>query len=357
MTWQVVWVLLGETAVLFAVAGVFALAWLVPHRGFHLVGRRVGRALRHPRLAGWRRRAPALVAFAERHAHDERRSWLRVTLGALCFAGGLVWFVHLLRGVLADGRVVPADRCLHNTVATFHSATLTHFYSAVSTLASVALAGPLVLGLAAVLWAAGRRRESLGLGLALLGAVALTNVLKALIARPRPLEAQALFRDSSFPSGHTMTGAAVYGFLVYLVLRDEPRRLWHWLLAAPLLVLIVSIPLSRIYLGVHWPYDMVASVALAGAWLAILVTLFKYPPLEHRLAPAASPVRWLPSALAGVVLAAAALRAVLAACAPPRQRGWGGAGPPIPGWRTGAAGRGGRGETPRGRGGRRGRAL
>jgi membrane-associated phospholipid phosphatase len=322
MTWHVVWVLFGKAALLFAVAGVLALAWLVPHRGFHLVRRPAGRALRHPRLAGLRRRAPALVAFAERHAHDERRSWLRMTLGALCFAGGVTWFVHLLRGVLADGKVVTADRCLHNTVAAFDSAALTHFYSVASTLASVAFVGPLVLGLGAVLWIAGRRRESLGLGLALIGAVALTNLLKVLIARPRPLEAQALFRDSSFPSGHTLTGGAVYGFLVYLVLRDEPRRFWHWLLAVPLLVLIVSIPLSRIYLGVHWPYDTVASLALAGAWLAILVTLFKYPPLEHRLAPAAAPAhaapppRWLPGALAGVVLAAGAWGAVLAAWKP-----------------------------------------
>jgi membrane-associated phospholipid phosphatase len=316
MTWHVVWVLLGKTLLLFAVAGVFALAWLLPHRGFRMVRRPAGRALRHPRLAGLRRRAPALAAFAERHAHDERRSWLRVTLGVLCFAGGVTWFVHLLRGVLADGKVVTADHCLHNTVVTFDSAPLTHFYSVASTLASVAFAGPLVLGLGAVLWAAGRRRESLGLLLALVGAVALTNVLKALIARPRPPEAQALFRDSSFPSGHTMTGAAVYGFLVYLVLRDEPRRFWHWLLAVPLLVLIVSIPLSRIYLGVHWPYDTVASLALAGAWLAILVTLFKYPPLEHRLAPAAGPVRWLQGALAAVVLAAGVYGAALSAWKP-----------------------------------------
>jgi membrane-associated phospholipid phosphatase len=317
MTWHVVWVLLGKTLLLFAVAGVFALAWLVPHRGFHLLRQPAGRALRRGgRLAGLRGRAPGLAAFAERHAHDERRSWLRVALGALCFGGGVIWFVHLLRGVLADGKVVTADRCLHNTVVTFDSTALTHFYSVVSTLASVAFAGPLVLGLGIVLWTAGRRRESLGLALALIGAVALTNILKALIARPRPPEAQALFHDSSFPSGHTMTGAAVYGFLVYLVLRDEPRRFWHWLLAVPLLVLIVSIPLSRIYLGVHWPYDTVASMALAGAWLAILITLFKYPPLDRRLPPARTPVRWLPGALAAVVLAACVYGAVLAAWKP-----------------------------------------
>src|SRR5260370_1181253 len=138
-----------------------------------------------------RRRAPGLAAFAERHDHDERPSWLRVALGALCFGGGVAWFVHLLRGVLADGKVVTADRCLHNTVVGFDSAALTHFYSVVSTLASVAFAGPLVLGLGAVWWAAGRRRATPGPAPALRPPVAPTNVLTALRSRPRPLGAQA----------------------------------------------------------------------------------------------------------------------------------------------------------------------
>jgi membrane-associated phospholipid phosphatase len=313
VTWHVVGELLGITALLTAVAGVLALAWLVPHRGFHLVREPAGRALRHPRVAALRRRAPGLVAFAERHGHDPRRSWLRVLLGALCLGGGIAWFVHLLRGVLADGKLVTADRCLHNTVVAFDSAALTRYYSVVSDLASIAFVAPMVTLIAVLLWAAKRRRESLGLALALAGAVALTNTLKALIGRPRPPEAQALFRDSSFPSGHTLTGAAVYGFLVYLVLRDEPRRLWHWLLAVPLLVLIASIPLSRIYLGVHWPYDTVASLALAGAWLAVLITLFKFPPLAARLPVAQAPVPWLPGALAAAALALGGYGAVLAA--------------------------------------------
>lgn len=320
MTWHVIAVLLGRTALVFSVGCVLALAWLLPHRAFRLAREPAGRALGQRRLAVLRRRAPALADFAARHAHDPRRSWLRVLLGAACFAGGVAWFVHLLRGVLADGKVVTADRCLHNTVAAFDSAALTHYYSTVSTLASAAFAGPLVLALGAVLWVAGRRRESLGLALALVGAIALTDVLKALIARPRPLEAQAMFHDSSFPSGHTLTGAAVYGFLCYLVLRDEPRRFWHWLLAVPLLVLIVSIPLSRIYLGVHWPYDTVASLALAGAWLAILITLFKYPPLDRLLEPAPAPLpavaRRLPAALAAVAAAAAIYGGALAAWRP-----------------------------------------
>jgi len=312
MTLHAIGELLGAGALVLGIGAVLALAWLVPHRAFHHLRAPAGRVLQDPRLAGLRRRAPGLVAFAERHAHDPRPSWLRLVLGALCFGGGVLWFVHLLRGVLHDGRLVTADHCLHNTVATFDSAALVRFYSAVTNLASTAFVAPLVAALALVFWLAGRRRESVGLALALVGAMGLSTTFKVLIRRPRPPEAVALFRDSSFPSGHTLVATAVYGFLAYLVLRDEPRRAWHWLLAAPLLFLVGAVPLSRIYLGMHWPYDTVGSLALAGAWLAILIALFKYPPLVAGLPVAARPVRWLPWALAGLMVVLAGYAAWLA---------------------------------------------
>jgi membrane-associated phospholipid phosphatase len=326
MTWHVILVLLGEVALVVSTAAVLALAWLLPHRGFHRLRTPAARHRLQPHLARLRRRAPGVAAFAERHLHDERPSWLRLALGAVCFGGGVFWFVHLLRGVLSDGRLVTADHCLHNTVATFDSPALIQLYSLASDLASTAFVAPLVVGLAAVLWAAARRRESLGLVLAMAGALLLSGVCKGLVARPRPLEAQALFHDFSFPSGHTLVGTAVYGFLVYLILRDEPRRAWHWLLAVPLLLLIGAIPLSRIYLGVHWPYDTVASLALAGAWLAILITLFKFPTFVLRLPLARQPVRWLPWAVACLALVLGAHGALLAVYMPQQKV----APPPLP---------------------------
>jgi membrane-associated phospholipid phosphatase len=316
MTLHAIFEMLGMSALVLSIGAVAAVAWLLPHRGFHRLREPAGRALRSPRLQGLRRRAPHLAAFAERHLHDPRASWVRLSLGGLCFAAGVTWFVHLMRGVLADGKIVTADHCLHNTLATFDSAALVRYYSLVTNLASPAFIGPLVAALAVIFWVAARRRESLGLLVALGGSLGLALLFKRIIERPRPPEAQALFRDSSFPSGHTLVGVAVYGFLVYLILRDEPRRAWHWPMALPLLFLIGSIPLSRIYLGMHWPYDTVGSVALAGAWLAVLISLFKYPPLVRRLPAAQAPVAWLARAIAALVLILGCWGALLAARVP-----------------------------------------
>ncbi len=316
MTLHALSVVLGKGALVWSIAGLLALAWLVPHRGFHLVRGSLGRLLAHPRLHGARRRAPRLMAFLDRHLHDSRRSWLRLVLGA-AFAGGAgAWFVHLLRGVLDDSKLVVADQCLHNTVERFHSPVLWRFYSLVTTLASASFVLPLVVCVAVLFWAGGRRREALGLCCGLVGAELLSLGLKRLVERPRPPGAAQLLHDSSFPSGHTLVAASVYGFLVYLILRDEPRRPWHWMLAAPLLVLIGSVPISRIYLGVHWPYDTVASLALATAWLAILIALFKYPPVEHRLPVPADGCPWLAGALAASAVALCVYASMLAALRP-----------------------------------------
>jgi hypothetical protein len=92
------------------------------------------------------------------------------------------------------------------------------------------------------------------------------------------------------------------------------------------LFLIGAIAVSRIYLGVHWPYDTVASLALASAWLAILITLFKFPPLLHRLPPApTADLPWLRGAILAWIVVMAVYGGVLAAYWPqPKVE------PPIP---------------------------
>jgi undecaprenyl-diphosphatase len=311
MTWNAASFLLGRTAMLFAIAALFFAIIILPHRGFHWLRRPAGKVLGHPAFSGLRRRVPGLFAFGERHFHDKGRSWLRLLLGAAFFVYGLRWFAQLLHGVLSDGKLGVADHRLHNTVALFRSDGLHRFYSAVSDFASPVLLTVLVGGIGLVLWLAGRRREAFFLAVALAGAALFSVFLKHIVQRPRPIEVQAFQGGFSFPSGHTLSATAVYGFLAYLLLRDEPRRFWHYLLIVPLLVLIVLVPLSRIYLGVHWPYDTVASLALGCSWLSILITLYKFPPLEHRLPTSTgSRRRWTLPAMAAIVAVMAAAAAV-----------------------------------------------
>ncbi len=98
----------------------------------------------------------------------------------------------------------------------------------------------------------------------------LRAVVKMLIGRPRPDRIYHLVKEGSwsFPSGHALTAIAVYGFLAWNLWKLGKK--WRWL-AVICAVLAVSIGLSRIYLGVHYPCDVLGGW-LAGAGL-LLITI------------------------------------------------------------------------------------
>ena len=100
-----------------------------------------------------------------------------------------------------------------------------------------------------------------------MGNVILNSLLKLLFARPRPNLFPPVVTETSFsfPSGHAMTAVAVYG-LLSLLLWQRGRH--SWALLAGLWVPLVA--LSRVYLGVHYPSDVLASLALGTVWLVIV---------------------------------------------------------------------------------------
>ena len=253
MTWHAASYLLTQVLLLMIAAAAFFVFWTMPHRGHH-----------------WLRSIGV-------------REDLRLAIGAsvVILAGFL--FIHILRGVLHDRTLAEADLRLHNTVRLFQSEMLHKRYSGVSRAASTLFLLPMVIAVAAVSLAAGRRREAVAVVAAMILESIVSIALKYTVHRPRPPDAIALHLGPSFPSGHTLAAAVIYGFIAYLLMRDEKGRDWLVIPASALIVLIAFVPMSRVYLGVHWPYDTIASLTLGLALLAILVTLYKYPPIEHRI--------------------------------------------------------------------------
>jgi membrane-associated phospholipid phosphatase len=98
------------------------------------------------------------------------------------------------------------------------------------------------------------------------GALALDNIVKPLVGRPRPILDQLVGgRGASFPSGHaTATTALVFAVAYYLTSGRAPRAralIWASALMASLLMGI-----TRVYLGVHWPTDVIAGMVLGAGW-------------------------------------------------------------------------------------------
>ncbi|MBF9223787.1 phosphatase PAP2 family protein [Hymenobacter ruricola] len=143
-----------------------------------------------------------------------------------------------------------------------------------------AIGGPVPMVVAAVLFTgvlAWRRRprEAWFFGLAVGGAVALNLLAKAILGRPRPAFWVSLAPETSysFPSGHAMGSAAVVLALGLLLAR---RR---WRVWGPGAVFVLGVGFSRVYLGVHYPSDVLSGWIAALGWVTGVYVLL--PPTRR----------------------------------------------------------------------------
>jgi len=122
-----------------------------------------------------------------------------------------------------------------------------------------------------------KRLHALVLSGAVLLSVIGSDVLKEIYGRPRPdlTPHGSYVYSASFPSGHSMHAAVAYLTLAMLISTLETRRATKALAYGVAIFLLVAVGISRVYLGVHWPSDVLggwclgAAVAL-GAWMVLL---------------------------------------------------------------------------------------
>ena len=103
-----------------------------------------------------------------------------------------------------------------------------------------------------------------------IGSVSIMLGLKTLFSRVRPTDPLlAEVKGFSFPSGHAMSAMTFYGLLLYLVYRYIKHPVLKWGLIVLLSILIILIGLSRVYLRVHYPSDVIAGFSMGVIWLVI----------------------------------------------------------------------------------------
>lgn len=110
----------------------------------------------------------------------------------------------------------------------------------------------------------------------ILGIVLINQILKHLVQRPCP-EGIHLVEESgfSFPSGHSMAAFGFYGLFIYLIYKSNLNKKVKILLITLLSILILLIGLTRIYLGVHYPTDVIAGFIMSFIFLIIFTNIIK----------------------------------------------------------------------------------
>jgi undecaprenyl-diphosphatase len=138
----------------------------------------------------------------------------------------------------------------------------------VTALGSVGILTGITLAAAGFLWLQGNRRTMWLLLLSVAGGQLVSSLTKFGFDRPRPdlVPHATEVYTSSFPSGHSMMAAVTYLTLAAMLARVQPRRAQKIYLFSLALFVTVAVGISRIYLGVHWPTDVLAGWTAGAGW-------------------------------------------------------------------------------------------
>ena len=147
----------------------------------------------------------------------------------------------------------------------------------VTSLGTGTVVGMIVFVSGMFLWLNQHKHSAILLIVATLGGLMLDNLLKIGFNRPRPqiFEWGTYAVSSSFPSGHAMSSVIVYGTVAYLAARLQQNvasRILTMAFAATMIVLICA---SRLYLGVHYPSDVLAGVIVGLAWAGFCMAILE----------------------------------------------------------------------------------
>ena len=119
------------------------------------------------------------------------------------------------------------------------------------------------------------RHQAFLLVVVIVGTVIFNHLLKMYFKRERPVIYRILDAEGySFPSGHTMMAFSLYVIIAYIAWRNVETRFGKFLLILFATFMTIMIGTSRIYLGVHFPSDIVGGLMASGFWVTIAITVY-----------------------------------------------------------------------------------
>ncbi len=169
------------------------------------------------------------------------------------------------------------DKAVISTVRSFSSETMDAVMVFITELGSSFTLGTLLLvGMILLFLKRKDKLASLFFFLVVAGGGLVNSLLKNLFERERPNVNRLIEIDGfSFPSGHSMGSMLFYGFLVYLLFRSQQSMQRKIGLGILICIIILLIGISRIYLGVHYPSDVLAGFIAGFIWLSICIIVLE----------------------------------------------------------------------------------
>lgn len=293
--------------ILLITLSIFLLKRFLEKRGRHfivlatsVVGAMKKAIITDPAVQNFIEKHPDLFAFIGKRLERNRFFGLPLTL----LAGAFFYVLLLLGGVVEDlltaDPIVAADVRIENLLYAFRDPAMVKVLFWVTRLGTARMVVAVALTLCAILALWRKRTFIIPLAVTLAGSTATALLGKLAFHRPRPAGVAVYTETSySFPSGHAVIAAALYGFTAYLLWRHAKTWGRRLNILFTTLFLVAAIGFSRLYLGVHFLSDVLGGYLVGLLWLIIGISL-----AEWRLASEEAPT---PAPLPGRVRLAAAI--------------------------------------------------
>lgn len=244
-------------------------------------------------LLAWGQAHPVMGEIARALADPDHPETRGLSILATLLVVASVLFTLLLGLLPEDGLHAGLDNSVLQTLQSLRTPWADHLMVYFSRLSDAAVVVTLSIGLLLFLLVTKQRRAATYWLAAVLFAILGSFLLKLGLQIPRPDVVAQPPTSWSFPSGHTLKAVVLFGFLSVLIARPLTDR-WRWLPYSVAGLLIFAVALSRLYLGVHWLSDVVGSLTLGLAWVALLGLAYS----RHERQPG----QWRGLALAALLL-------------------------------------------------------
>ena len=217
-------------------------------------------------------------------------------LASIALGSGLILAFLRIADEMIEGEMEAFDRAIlmlfrdpANIDATIGPPWLHEMVRDITALGSFSLLGLIVAIACTLLVLVRMRAEALLVVVSVLGGTVLSTLLKMGYNRPRPdLTAMSQQFTASFPSGHAMLSAVTFLTLGALLARLAPTRTLRIFSFGTAIFLTLIVGISRLYMGVHYPSDVLAGWCLGAAWALLCVAVAELLQRRGSIAPGAS---------------------------------------------------------------------
>lgn len=199
-----------------------------------------------------------------------------LTLSFVAAAVAIAIFAQLAEGVL-EGDTQGFDEAVLTWFQTHRTPGLNRVMLEITALGSGSVIIMVVLLASVFLWLTHHKWSVYVLLLVVFGSKLLNTMLKGGFGRERPSIVESItdVNSLSFPSGHAMSSIVAYGSIAYLISRLEPSWRLRYAIWIFVILLVLAIGVTRMYLGVHYPSDVIGGYLAGVAWVGLVAALIK----------------------------------------------------------------------------------